>query len=193
MYTHTECPICTANKVKDEHDLQIIRAQDLYEEPFLRALDLFDKKSGEFLPLFRAYCGYHNDFVSQWYTTSEDALSNLYPKEPFPPTEPMEWMPAIASRLNLPNIRLQFQFDFLRVVFIKATFTVRSGTVQRYGYYILDVRYSEHEGTITFINCQEINTGKIRKTKMATRWNYNDMIIKAIAADFTQWQILEGQ
>lgn len=195
MYTHTQCPICTANGVKDEHDLQIFRARDLYEEPFLMGLGLYEEKERKLGNPARAYCGYHNDFVSDWYAVSADALSNLYPKEPFKPIDFGNYQASISSRLNIPNLCLEFQTDFgfnpTGVLFVKATFVVRSQSVQRYGYYIVYMEKGSEK--VSLINCQEINTGKIKKTTVPIRWDYDSRIIQMIVSDFAQWQILEGQ
>lgn len=195
MYTHTQCPLCTAINVKDDHAIQVFEIEDLYEEPFLKGLNLYDHTNKRYIHLERAYCGYHHDFVSDWHLRLSNLYDHLYHAVPSIPKDSGLSLTLISSRLNLPNVRFQFQTDFgfnpRGVLFIKATFSVRSDTVKRHGYYILSTPKFSNE--ILFTDCQEINTGQVKTFSLPTPGQYESSVIRKIAADLAQWQILEGQ
>ncbi|HNG91313.1 MAG TPA: hypothetical protein PLB32_00880 [Acidobacteriota bacterium] len=195
MYTHTQCPMCDAIGVKDDHAIQVVEIEDLYEEPFLNGLGLYDHIKRRYAHLERAYCGYHHDFVSDWHPRSSNLYDHLYKDAPDARYNSGLALAFISSRLNLSNVRFQVQTDFgftlEGILFIKATFLVRGGTVQQYGYYIMGFSKSGNE--ILFTDCQEINTGQVRTFSLPIPDRYESGIIRKIAADLAQWQILEGQ
>lgn len=205
MYTHTQCPICDKNGIKDDHALQVVRLLDLYEKPFLHALGFWDEKKQEYINPSRAYCDYHNDYVSDWLMPNGNTLSNLYDLYTSPIPRPLDfgdYQASLSSRLNLPHLHLLFQSDFAisraGVLFIRAIFILRNRTKFRYGFYLIQpelapINNETKFSGVTFVNCQEINTGKIQKTKFLNKDDFNQKVTEMISSDFAQWQILEGQ